>query len=142
MKTKRFISMGLMFALTLCTFAEPKKSEQKLHLVVDGIETIGGHLYVAIYTKNDYMKKAQMGFKVDVTDSTMEFDVDGLKSGTYAIALFQDLNGNSKLDTGIFGIPTEKYGFSNNAKGFMGSPSFKKAKFSFPKNKTVRINVN
>lgn len=142
MKTKRFLTMGLMFALALCTFAESKKSEQKLHLVVDGIETVSGQLYVAIYTKDNYMKKAQMGFKIDITDNVMEFDVDGLKAGTYAIALFQDLNNNSKLDTGIFGIPTEKYGFSNNAKGFMGSPSFKKAKFSFPKSKTVRINVN
>src|SRR6202041_1024433 len=40
-------------------------------------------------------------------------------------------NKNGKLDTGMFGIPTEGTVVSNHAKGFMGPPSFEKAKFSF-----------
>jgi uncharacterized protein (DUF2141 family) len=35
------------------------------------------------------------------------------------------------MDTGLFGIPTEGVVASNHAKGFMGPPSFKDAKFSF-----------
>ena len=38
---------------------------------------------------------------------------------------------NGKLDTGLFGIPTEGTVASNHAKGFMGPPTFDKAKFSF-----------
>ncbi|MDR2086592.1 MAG: DUF2141 domain-containing protein, partial [Dysgonamonadaceae bacterium] len=45
--------------------------------------------------------------------------------GDYAVSIFHDENDNYKLDTGMFGIPVEKTGFSNNAKGVMGPPKFK-----------------
>ncbi len=45
------------------------------------------------------------------------------------------------LDTGIFGIPTEKYGFSNNAKGFMRPLSFEKEKFELNTNRTIKIKI-
>ena len=56
---------------------------------------------------------------------------DAIPAGTYAVACFHDENKNGKLDTGLFGIPTEGTTASNNAKGFMGPPSFEDAKFSF-----------
>jgi uncharacterized protein (DUF2141 family) len=61
--------------------------------------------------------------------STCAFDP--LPAGTYAVACFHDENGNGKLDTGVFGIPTEGTVVSNHAKGFMGPPSFEKARFPF-----------
>lgn len=57
---------------------------------------------------------------------------DPVPAGTYAIACFHDENGNGKCDTGLFGIPTEGTVVSNQAKGFLGPPSFSDAKFSFP----------
>jgi uncharacterized protein (DUF2141 family) len=63
-------------------------------------------------------------------ESSCAFDPIG--AGTYAVACFHDENGNGKLDTGVFGIPTEDTVTSNHAKGFMGPPSFKDAKFAFP----------
>jgi uncharacterized protein (DUF2141 family) len=56
---------------------------------------------------------------------------DPIPAGDYAVACFHDENGNGKLDRGLFGIPTEGTVVSNHAKGFMGPPSFKDAKFSF-----------
>jgi uncharacterized protein (DUF2141 family) len=61
--------------------------------------------------------------------STCAFDP--IPPGTYAVACFHDENKNGKCDTGLFGIPTEGTVVSNHAKGFMGPPSFEKAKFSF-----------
>jgi uncharacterized protein (DUF2141 family) len=61
--------------------------------------------------------------------STCAFDP--ILGGTYAVACFHDENNNGKCDTGLFGIPTEGTVVSNHAKGFMGAPSFDKAKFSF-----------
>ena len=57
---------------------------------------------------------------------------DPLPAGTYAVACFHDENKNGKLDTGLFGIPKEGTVASNHARGFMGPPSFDKAKFYFP----------
>lgn len=49
--------------------------------------------------------------------------------GNYAVMAFHDLNNNGKLDTNWIGIPTEGVASSNNAKGKMGPPSFKSARF-------------
>lgn len=56
---------------------------------------------------------------------------DPIPATTYAIACFHDENNNHKLDTRMLGIPTEGVVSSNDAKGFMGPPSFKDAKFWF-----------
>jgi uncharacterized protein (DUF2141 family) len=51
------------------------------------------------------------------------------------------VNSNNKLDTYFFGLPKEKYGFSRNAKGFIGPPSFKKAKFTLKGFYLARIEI-
>ncbi len=50
-----------------------------------------------------------------------------LAPGRYAVITFHDENGNGKLDKNVWGVPTEPYGFSNNAQGFLGPPSFEDA---------------
>lgn len=52
-----------------------------------------------------------------------------LKPGVYAIKTFQDENKNEKMDFDWFGIPTERFGFSNDAKPKFQQPSFDQAKF-------------
>jgi uncharacterized protein (DUF2141 family) len=47
-----------------------------------------------------------------------------LAPGTYALAVIHDANSNGDIDLNIFGIPTEAWGFSNDAKGTLGPPSF------------------
>jgi len=51
----------------------------------------------------------------------------GLAPGRYALRAFADENGNGKLDTNLMGMPTERYGFSNDAKGNRGAPDFEAA---------------
>ena len=57
--------------------------------------------------------------------------IDDLPFGRYAISAYHDENGNGELDTGLFGIPSEDYGFSNNARGGFGPPDFADAAFDF-----------
>jgi uncharacterized protein (DUF2141 family) len=88
-----------------------------------------------------FMKKTFKGYAAEVTDTSLEFSVE-LPEGEYAISVYHDANDNNKLDTGIFGIPSEGYGFSNNVKGFMGPPSYEKTKFSLTTDSMiVRINL-
>ncbi|MCC5811771.1 MAG: DUF2141 domain-containing protein [Ectothiorhodospiraceae bacterium] len=47
-----------------------------------------------------------------------------LPPGEYAVAAFQDLNGNQELDTNFMGQPTEPFALSRNARGNMGPPRF------------------
>lgn len=55
--------------------------------------------------------------------------LEGLKPGRYAVKSFHDLNGNGKMDANPFGMPTEPYAFSNNARGNMGPASWSDAAF-------------
>jgi uncharacterized protein (DUF2141 family) len=50
--------------------------------------------------------------------------------GRIAIAVFQDLNKNGKLDKNIAGIPKEPYGFSLNFRPTFRGPKFEEAAFS------------
>lgn len=96
------------------------------------IEKVEGHLYVAIYNSEEtFMKKLLTAFRIDVKDTPLSIPCQGLPAGTYAISLFQDENGNGILDTAVLGIPTEKYGFSNDVRGVMGPLSYDKCNFTF-----------
>ncbi len=50
-----------------------------------------------------------------------------LAPGRYALRVFADENGNGKLDTNLMGMPIERYGFSNDAKGNRAAPDFEAA---------------
>jgi len=136
MKKKFFVAIALAFIT--CTTAY----SQTLTLEIRGIEKITGTLYIGFYNSSKtFIKKTVFGCAEKVTSKIMIIPVEGLPKGTYAISLFQDENSNKKLDTGLFGIPQEKYGFSNDAKGFAGPPSFKESKFEFKSNKKLIINL-
>jgi uncharacterized protein (DUF2141 family) len=52
-----------------------------------------------------------------------------LAPGTYAVRAFHDRNGDGALNLNPFGIPTEPYAFSNDARGMAGPPSWSAAAF-------------
>lgn len=61
------------------------------------------------------------------TDAPPIFTFENLQPGSYAVAVFHDVNGDGILNRGLMGIPTEGFGFSKNPKILMGAPSFKRA---------------
>ena len=68
--------------------------------------------------------------------------IENLAFGKYAISAYHDANSNAELDTGLFGIPTEDYGFSNNARASFGAPDYADAEFEFTRSGqslTIRI---
>ena len=65
----------------------------------------------------------------------------GLTPGEYAVSVIYDEDMNGELDTGLFRIPTEKIGFSNNASSRFGPASFEDAKFFLSSTNTA-ITIN
>lgn len=53
-----------------------------------------------------------------------------LPPGRYAIAAYHDADDDGRLTTWAMGLPREAYGFSNNARGRFGPPSFASAAFT------------
>jgi len=68
--------------------------------------------------------------RIVVAGDTASATFTGLAPGAYAIRAFHDLVGDGKLKTNPFGIPTEPFAFSNNARGVMGPPSWPQAAFA------------
>ena len=84
-----------------------------------------------------------IGEILPITNGEASITIDSLQYGTYAIKVFHDKNNNGELDTNILGIPSEDYGFSNNASGWFGPPRWEKANFLFnEKEMTVEISVD
>lgn len=75
-------------------------------------------------------------------ETNKTFTLEKLEPGTYALSVIQDENDNNKIDTALFGIPTEKYGFSNNPKINFGPPNFDECKFDLQNNIELNINMN
>ena len=116
-----------------------------LTIEITGMSTDKGKVFLALFnSENTFLKssKENKGANAIVKNRKAIAHFKGLKKGDYAVSLFHDENDNNKMDTKIFGIPSEPYGFSNNATGFMGPPKFKNAKFTLNKNKTISIKVD
>ncbi len=103
-------------------------------LVVEfsGLRNDRGQLHAALYASEDGFPtepgKALRQVDVPISGGRARVVLEGLAPGEYAVAAYHDENGDGKLDTGFLGIPTEGLGASNDAKGFMGPPSFEKAR--------------
>ena len=97
------------------------------------IQEAKGSLYIGIYdSEAAFMKEEMVRFKKIMpvkAAGIFNLDVSDLQPGIYAISCFHDLNNNGKLDTNLFGIPTEPYGFSNNARPKFRAPKWAEAKF-------------
>jgi len=78
------------------------------------------------------------GFSETITDGKCILVITELKPGKYAFKYFHDEDNDEKINTNFMGIPKEGYGFSNNAKGTFGPPSFDKMVFEISKSNTMR----
>jgi uncharacterized protein (DUF2141 family) len=78
-----------------------------------------------------FLKFASKTMITQITGKDASFEFSDIKPGKYAIAVIHDENCNGKLDTNMFGIPKEGYGFSSGAEVAMSAPSFSDAVFSY-----------
>ncbi|PWG06457.1 DUF2141 domain-containing protein [Polaribacter aquimarinus] len=140
---KLFLTIAFIFSGILFILAQEETFD--LTIEISGMDTDKGKVFIALYnSKENFLKSSKdtKGTSAVVKNKKAVAYFKGLKKGEYAISLFHDENDNKKMDTKIFGIPKEPYGFSNDATGFMGPPKYKDAKFSLDSNKTITISVD
>jgi uncharacterized protein (DUF2141 family) len=68
-----------------------------------------------------------VGIAMRAVAGTESMVCKNLEGGCYAVIVFHDENDNGMLDENYWGVPTEGYGFSNNAQGRLGAPDFESA---------------
>lgn len=117
-------------------------AQHTVELTIKGIEKTLGTVLVGVYNSEEsFMKKRLTSKKVKVIGKEVTVVFEDVSPGDYAISTFHDENDNNKLDTNFLGIPNEPYGFSNNATGTFGPPSFEKAKVKIDGDKKIVINL-
>ena len=75
--------------------------------------------------------------ELEVTGNEVELVFHNVPSGVYAVKVIHDENNDKKLNQNLLGIPSEKYGISNNVMGKFGLPAFKEASFNVSTGETV-----
>jgi uncharacterized protein (DUF2141 family) len=120
----------------LCICIGLNLSAQDLTLRISGIKQDKGDILIAVFNGPDGFpgetSKAVELLKAVPVNGTASLTIKTLPPGKYAVSLFQDTNGDGKLNTNLLGIPKEGYGVSNNAFNTFSAPVFKDASFEYP----------
>ena len=123
---------SMMTAILLATSAGlASDSDARLTVTIEGLAPQGA-VMMALYADEANWNggEAIEGRRVEVSGSTVSVEFASLPSGTYAIRYFHDVDGDGELDTNLMGIPSEPFGFSNNARGNFGPASWADSAFS------------
>lgn len=103
-----------------------------MQVQVTGARNSKGHVLVSLFNSGDGFpekeSKAIQKLKLKVNGKVATGSFSSLPAGDYAIAILHDENDDLKMNTNWIGMPKEGFGFSNNAMGMFGPPSFAKAK--------------
>jgi len=134
-----------LFATLLCSslLAGQIASAADLIIVIEGVKNSSGHILAAIYgDESTFLDTTNAKTLLrENAASTVRLVAHDLPAGSYAVSAIHDENDNGKLDRNFMNIPTEGFGFSNDALGNAGPPKFEQARFDFDgkKDKTIKF---
>ncbi len=137
MKIRRRAGFAVLAFATLPAIAFAQSSScPGIHVKVLNIRNSTGTVDCALFDSPvgfpiEVLRSATNVMLIKVRNTQARCDFQDIPPGTYALAVIHDENGNGKLDTNWLGIPTEGYGFSNDARALLGAPSFSAASFPY-----------
>ncbi|MBT8186024.1 MAG: DUF2141 domain-containing protein [Eudoraea sp.] len=142
MKNSTRFSLGCAL-LIFGSFAFSPVDNHTLTIYIKGLSPNQGQVIATLFNSEDTFMKVPLFSKSEPVNSQgkVTIEIDQLKRGTYAISVFYDEDNDGELKTGFLGIPKELVGFSNNAKGRLGPPSFEKAAFELSESKSITITL-
>jgi len=107
--------------------ATSTQSASTLIVRVTGIRNANGKIRLALYRDSKFVEEREV--EIDAATSSAKTVFANLPRGEYSVNLFHDENMNGKMDSNLFGMPVEGYGFSNNPAKRMGKPGFDETNF-------------
>jgi len=105
-----------------------------LTVIVKGLEDDAGTVVIALLDSAESYDSEDGAFRSaspNPAEGRAQASFGEVPGGTYAVKVIHDRNSNGKLDTNLFGLPKEPFGFSNDAMGRFGPPGFDAASFTF-----------
>ena len=131
----------IIFCLAVFLCSGIAFAQNSLTLEIAGVKKQGGKLYISFFNSEESFDKRKVCYSMETnaTAETLRIPVS-LSAGGYVISMYQDSNGNGRLDSNFLGIPREPFGFSNyNGKSAPGS--FDKLKVMV-NDKTKKVTVH
>ncbi|WP_407519979.1 DUF2141 domain-containing protein [Methylobacterium oryzisoli] len=120
--------MRLPVCLVACALAGPAAAAG-VTVTVDGVQPGTGRVFVALCVGGLSEEACRIGESAPASAPTLRFGFANVPPGVYAVAAYQDLDGDGRLARTPLGLPREPYGFSNGA-GRGGRPDFSAAAFT------------
>lgn len=136
--------MSKLFITTLLSFYGFLSAQNSnLVVTVSGLKNNTGLLTVELYnSEGKFLKKAFKTVSSTIKSNTATVTFIGIPKAEYTVMAYHDENNNKKLDKNFIGMPKEAVACSNNAKGFMGPPKYKDAKFTIAADFKISIKMN
>jgi uncharacterized protein (DUF2141 family) len=114
------------FAVAAALLCALNASAATVEVRVSGVSA-KGNVHVAVCDKERFLKQCAYSASAPAQAGETTVVVKGVPAGTFAVLAYQDENDNNELDRNLIGIPKEAYGFSRDARGKFGPPSFEDA---------------
>lgn len=95
---------------------------------VNGLDGSEGTVRAELTTAQNYDADGNVrAAALPIQDGVARWTIEDVPRGTYAVRLYHDEDDNGELNTNMFGVPQEAFGFSNDARSSMGPPDFDEA---------------
>ena len=105
-----------------------------INVAVSGIKDNTGSIRCGLFNSAASFPKDDQrfqGVEAPIANGQATCTFNNVPPGAYAVAYFKAAPGQTKMKTGMFGMPQDPYGFSRNATIGMGPPSFNSAAYSY-----------
>lgn len=132
-----------LFAALLIPFFA--MAQFNLTVSVKNVKSTDGKVSVAVYDNAAGFLKFDKVFKAasaPAEKGQTKVTIKDLPKGTYALAVFHDVNDNDKLDTNMLGIPKEPLGFSKGKLKTFGPPSYEECSFELTEDYEIDVPLN
>ncbi len=111
----------IILSAALAIFSFASMAQNTLTIKITDLKQNSGIVYVSLL---DAKEESVQKIKGMVSEGVCTVMLTDIPAGTYAVQYYHDANSNGEMDTGMFGKPEEGYGYSNDARGFMGPAKF------------------
>lgn len=136
---------ALLFSTLATALFAQLAAAAELTISIANIEDQEGHLMIAVLASESAFNgesPATLSVLLPVNTTQVSFSTDALVPGEYAARVMHDQNGNGEMDSNLVGMPTEPWGFSNNAIGNFGPPAWNDVRFTLDEATTISIDLN
>lgn len=112
-------------------------SPVRLYVNVENIKSARGLIAVTLYADDSSRFLARRGSlyvgRVAARAPATRVCIHLPSTGTYALAVYHDVDGNRRFNRSGLGMPDEPFGFSNNPRVLFGIPAFRSVRLNVPR---------